>query len=45
MSDIDTEKKLQQFEEFFSIDAFFNTNITPLNSEDKLSFDAFLDTF
>jgi hypothetical protein len=44
MSDIDTEKKLQQFEEFFSIDAFFNTNITPLNSEDKLSFDAFLDT-
>jgi len=43
MSEKDMENKLHQFEEFFSIEASFNTNITPLPSDEAIDIDAFLD--
>ncbi|MFD2166065.1 PilZ domain-containing protein [Thalassotalea euphylliae] len=42
MSDADLQSKLQQFDEFFSIEHQFNINIRPLEKHEAVSYDHFV---
>jgi hypothetical protein len=43
MSEIDNKSKLEQFNEFFSIEHYFTINITPIEDASQHSFEQFID--